>query len=239
MHRRGEGMKRIVGKKMWVDQSDSNCTGIPDYVIEVVDPQKINVSTLPFRFQWVSNTIDGLSSKGFMPLWWLDIGSFNGEMAIIAAMKSLYPREPKNMHITTGVDAIEPNNGAFKSLEQMVSNNKSLSITPHHIHFEKYETDRRYSVVTAFEVLEHTHDPLFCIEKIYDLMEIGGYLFLTVPEESGMYGIHDHSPWHYWASTVQSLVSVMFNDDRKWHINNVFEMGGLIHLQVQKKVFSS
>jgi len=235
-------MKRIAGKKMWKDQGDCNVTGIRDYHVAPANPENIVVGRLPFRFQWASETVDDLSrGSGFVPYRWLDIGSCNGEMAIIAARKLLILNDPANAHIKIKVDAVESNKDIFKSLDATVkATNGTLSITPYNIHFEDFETDKQYSVVTAFEVLEHMRDPLFCIEKIYDLMEIGGLLMITVPEENGLlFGVQDHNPWHYWTSTIQSMVSVMFNDDKKWHIINIFEQGGLIHAEIRKRVHTS
>lgn len=233
-------MKRIVGKKMYRDQSDPKYTGMYEYKINSINPDLVAHTTVPFRFAWASDTIDALAREGFAPYRWLDIGAYTGEMAVLASRKLINTKDPGNTHIKTKVDVVESNKEIFAALDAMVkANEKTLSISTYNSHFEDFETDKQYSVITAFEILEHTKDPLFCIEKIYDLLEIGGIFFMTVPEESSYkFGVQDHNPWHYWASSIQSLVSVMFYDDRKWHIINIFEEGGLIHAMVRKKVFT-
>jgi 2-polyprenyl-3-methyl-5-hydroxy-6-metoxy-1,4-benzoquinol methylase len=234
-------MKRIIGKKMWKDQSDSDLMGVGKFNIDSINPDMVDFNKMPFRFRWASDVVDDLARNGFVPYRWLDIGSFTGSMAVIAARKLISPKDPENTHIKTKVDAVESNKEIFKALNTMAKASvKTLTINAYNTHFEDFETDKQYAVITAFEVLEHTKDPLFCIEKIYDLLEIGGVLFMTVPEESGnIFGVQDHNPWHYWTSTIQSMVSVMFNDDKKWHIINIFEQGGLLHAEIRKRVYTS
>ena len=111
-------------------------------------------------------------------------------------------------------------------------------MTVHNTTFEEFKPITSYDVIIASEVLEHTKDPLFCIEKIYDMLEIGGYLFMTVPEEHGCFGLKDKNRWHYWVSTVQSLMEVMFNDDSKWHVKQCFEQDDVIHVHCTENVIS-
>jgi SAM-dependent methyltransferase len=234
-------MKRVIGRKMWKDQIDSNLMGVGKFNIAPIKSDMVDFNKMPFRFRWASDVIDDLARNGFVPYRWLDIGSFTGSMAVIAARKLISPKDLENTHIKTKVDAVESNNEIFKALNTMAqASADTLSISAFNTHFEDFETDKQYAVITAFEVLEHMKDPLFCIEKIYDLLEIGGVFFMTVPEESGSkFGVQDHNPWHYWTSSIQSLVGVMFHDDRKWHIVNIFEEGGLIHAHIRKKVYTS
>jgi 2-polyprenyl-3-methyl-5-hydroxy-6-metoxy-1,4-benzoquinol methylase len=105
--------------------------------------------------------------------------------------------------------------------------------------FEEFKPDHLYDVICAFEILEHTRDPMFCIEKIYDMLETGGHVFISVPEEHGTFGVNDKNPFHYWTATTQSLISTLFYDDRKWHIVQMFEETGLIHLLVRKTTYQA
>jgi len=233
-------MKRIIGKKMHCDQCDTTLSGMGIYHIDQLNPDMVDVSKMPMRFGWAASTVAARRAGGFVPYRWLDIGSYTGSMAIIAARTKLNPSEPKNAHVRTVVDAIEANKEAFGILDAMANENTdTLTINAFNVHFEDFETDKQYSVITAFEILEHTKDPLFCVEKIYDLLEIGGILFVTVPEENGAhYGVQDHNPWHYWTTTIQSMVGIMFRDERRWHIVQIFESDGLIHAEIHKRVLT-
>jgi SAM-dependent methyltransferase len=44
---------------------------------------------------------------------------------------------------------------------------------------EDVDPDERFDLMTAFELFEHLHDPLPFVEKVYNLLNPGGYLFLT------------------------------------------------------------
>lgn len=220
-------MKRIVGRKMAPNQTDDYPTcKIPSLNIDVLP------IALPFRFRWASEVIDGFTKSGTMCRNFLDIGTYDGHLAVIVAAKHFVETE------TIAVDAIEAHISCFKAAEMLAktATERGLKMKVHNVRFENYETNIVYDIITAFEFLEHTVDPLFCIEKIYELLEIGGHLMLTVPEESGKYGLSDNNRLHHWTSTVQSLV-FMFHDDRKWKIKSVFEEGGLLHALIQKRSY--
>jgi 2-polyprenyl-3-methyl-5-hydroxy-6-metoxy-1,4-benzoquinol methylase len=44
---------------------------------------------------------------------------------------------------------------------------------------ENVALNERFYLMTAFELFEHLHDPLPFVEKVYNLLNPGGYLFLT------------------------------------------------------------
>ena len=79
-------------------------------------------------------------------------------------------------------------------------------------------------------------DPLFFVEKVYDLLEIGGYFFLSVPEQSGVFGISDKNRYHLWTATAQSVMFTLFHSDQKWHVVQIFEISGILHFMVRKVV---
>ncbi|HPE06187.1 MAG TPA: methyltransferase domain-containing protein [Smithellaceae bacterium] len=202
---------------------------------EVLNPETLSANACAFRFQWASALIDSLIASGFYYRRCLDVGAYNGRMSILMAKKR-WGADVKN---TIAVDAVDSFKDAYESLSASAETlrKSGFDMTAHNIKFEDYKTDKLYDAIFAFEVLEHMQDPLFCIEKMYDMLEIGGDLFITVPEERGAYGLSDKNCYHYWASTVQSLVSVLFYDDRKWSIKNMIEQGGLIHMRIQKRTY--
>ena len=220
-------MKRIVGRKMGLDQTNE----YPSYKVLPLNIDALPTG-MPFRFRWASDIIDDLKKSGVMCRNFLDIGAYDGYLAAVVAKKRFIETE------VISVDAVEAHKSCFESAEILAKSatSKGLKLKIHNVRFEDYKTDTVYDIITAFEVLEHTLDPLFCIEKIYELLEIGGHLMLTVPEESGKYGLSDNNRLHHWTSTVQSLV-FMFHDDRKWKIKSVFEEGGLLHALIQKRSY--
>ena len=66
------------------------------------------------------------------------------------------------------------------------------------------------------------------------MLEIGGHVIISTPEEYGTFGLNNEASYHLWTSTVQSLVSTLFYDDRKWHIEQIVDVGGLIHVLAKK-----
>lgn len=221
-------MKRIVGRRM----ADRQIDDYPSMKVPPLNPDLVEVSGQPFRYRWASDIIDNLRAAGSVCYHYLDIGTYNGLMAIIAAKKHT------DGDLTIIVDAIEAHKQSFEAADAAAKAAvaRGLKITVHNVMFEDYKTDTVYDIISAFEMLEHMRCPMFSIEKVYELLEIGGHFMLTVPEESGPFGIGDKNPFHYWTSTIQSLV-LMFHDDRKWKIKQVFEEGGLIHMLVQKKSY--
>ena len=225
-------MKRVVGRKMMRDQTEL-------YSISRIEPTPVDIASNPnmrgggFRFHWASDIIDALQSEGISCMDYLDVGTYNGVMAFMVSNKPT-----ASVSGTIRVDAVEAHKQSFEAANttamELVKLGRHINI--YNVRFEDYETDKMYDMISAFEVIEHTNDPLFCIEKMYDLLHIGGHLLLTVPEQHSVFGLCDKNELHYWTSSVQSLVFV-FNDDRKWRIKQIIEQGGLIHLFVQKRTY--
>lgn len=220
-------MKRIVGRKMVDNQ-------IGQYGDDKVNPIVIDVipTQAPWRFGWALDTINTLKAEGSLCYNMLDVGTYNGLLPFFVS-------QCKVSDVTTGtisVDAIEAHKLAYDAAETMAKSlrDRGLKINIYNRTFEEYKTEKTYDIITAFEILEHMKDPFFCLEKMYDLLEIGGYLMISLPEQNGVFGLRDKNPFHYWTSTVQSVVMTMFHDDRKWRIREMGDHGGLIHVLVQK-----
>jgi 2-polyprenyl-3-methyl-5-hydroxy-6-metoxy-1,4-benzoquinol methylase len=227
-------MKRIIGRRNLEPEEYKERLSRE---IPPIDIDKLFMGAVPtlFRFSWASSMIDQLLASGNVIYTALDIGANDGLLCAVMATKRLTPGDDTSS--TIQVDGIETNDMAYRASEYLAQSMRArgFKMNIHKVLFENYETKNKYDAIFAFEVLEHTLDPLFCIEKMYDLLEIGGYLFITVPEEYGRFGVQDKNPFHYWTATLQSLVSVLFYDDRKWHIVSVTESDTLIHVIVQKR----
>jgi len=222
-------MKRIEKNKMCDDQT----VNYPLQGIKPLAPGDVNASTATaFRFKWASDSIDNLLRAGLICKSYLDIGACDGFMAMIAAKK--INRDGSLVH----VDAVEAHGQSFGVLTGTanLAHTNGLHIIPHCVLFENYKTDKHYDIITAFEILEHTRDPESFLGKIYDLLKFEGVLMMSIPEESGIYGMSDTNPYHYWSFTIQSVSQML--DEKLWHINSIFEVGYLIHVMAQKRVVS-
>ncbi len=75
-------------------------------------------------------------------------------------------------------------------------------------------SDSRYDVITMWEVLEHTRDPLGTLHAAQELLVDGGLLALSVPNASGLVGVlrwrEELMPWyhlyHFTQSTLKALL---------------------------------
>jgi 2-polyprenyl-3-methyl-5-hydroxy-6-metoxy-1,4-benzoquinol methylase len=218
-------VKRIEKNKMCDNQS----LDYPDQDIKPLNPDEVDVSKSPiFRFRWASDNIDNILRAGLVCYDYLDIGACDGYMAVVVAKKK------NNNDVKIHVDALEPHKQSFGIINETakLARNAGLDVVAHVERFEDYKTDKRYDIITAFEILEHSKDPVVFLDKIYGLLKVGGTLMLTVPEENGTFGKTDDNPYHYWLFNTQSLVQMF--DEKRWRIFQVFEIGDLIHIIVQR-----
>ncbi len=68
-------------------------------------------------------------------------------------------------------------------------------------------TQKTYDVITFFEVLEHLDDPKTFLDCVYQLLNPGGYIALSVPDASSWepFKKHDKPPRHLTRWTVASM----------------------------------
>lgn len=75
---------------------------------------------------------------------------------------------------------------------------------------ERLDVDgARYSLITAFDVLEHCQDDRSTLEDWSNLLEDQGYLLITVPAFPFLWGKNDELSHHYRRYTRASLSDVM------------------------------
>ena len=225
-------MKRIIGRSIIEDFSTYG-----DYKVNPVNFDLIDPNAVHFRYRWAVDMIQHLRNQSIVTYSALDIGSHDGTLGAMIARMQIDPGvEGSN---SPHIDIVEsyPNSViACESLAKTVRD-RGFKMYVHNTEFEKFKSERKYDVITAFEVLEHTRDPLFCMEKIYELLEIGGRVLITVPEEGGRFGITDKNPFHLWTATAQSLISTVFYDDRKWKIEQIFNDNDILHVCARKQSY--
>jgi SAM-dependent methyltransferase len=93
-------------------------------------------------------------------------------MADIGAGFGLFLEEMKILWPTSDIVAVEPSIDMAK-----ICRDKGLPVLETTL--ENVDPMERFDLMTAFELFEHLHDPLPFIEKVYNLLNPGGYLFIT------------------------------------------------------------
>lgn len=96
----------------------------------------------------------------------------SGRTADIGAGVGLFLKEMKLRWPESDLVAIEPSIDMAK-----ICRKKELTVLETTL--EDVDTDERFDLMTAFELFEHLHDPLSFVEKVYNLLNPGGYLFIT------------------------------------------------------------
>lgn len=224
-------MKRVIGRKLIEDMSIYYNYKVPTVNFDLLDANAVH-----FRFRWTIDVIQNMRASGIITRRALDIGANDGTLAALIARMPIDPGVPGSSPKVDALESYAPAVAACETLSKTMGE-RGFTMNVCDTTIEDFKPDHMYDVITAFEVLEHTTDPLFCLEKMYDMLEIGGHIFLSVPEEHGMFGLTDNNPMHYWTATAQSLVSTMFYDDRKWNIKQMFNENGLLHILVKKMTY--
>ena len=183
-----------------------------------------------YRFQWLSAVVKEFNRVGITLHNGLDIGSGNGPAAFVM-LGSVEHVDAVEQHAQSASVIREVCVDAGIPLEKI-----NVFCNTFENFVEERESNYRYDVVTMFEVIEHLRDPFYVVEQVYDLMENGGYLFISTPDQNGKYGINDNASDHIWTATVQSIITRVLCDDRRWKILQIHNAAELIHILVQKVV---
>ena len=205
-------MKRIHGR-IQVPQWDEGEVGI-------LDENTIG----DFRFKLLNDTLKFFTDSGIHFHHGMDVGARNGPATYIMS------------HYVDKIDAVELHPQSCDALRAKFGDKVQVINQL----FGSWKPDTyKYDILVMFEVIEHMQDPLYAIETAYDLLENGGFLFLSTPEQDGKYGVNDNNHDHYWTATVQSIISRLFYDDRHWKIliASVSD-GNIIHIVATKRVLS-
>lgn len=143
------------------------------------DLMKIYVDSPSTRF-WVEDfflpTVEVRREKIFKPKAEFIAESFpeirSGRMADIGAGFGLFLEEMKKKWPESNLVAIEPSIDMAK-----ICRKKGFAVLETTL--ENVGLNERFDLMTAFELFEHLHDPLPFVDKVHNLLNPGGYLFLT------------------------------------------------------------
>jgi 2-polyprenyl-3-methyl-5-hydroxy-6-metoxy-1,4-benzoquinol methylase len=205
-------MKRIYGR--------INAPQWDEGEVEELDEKNI----AGFRFPWLDSSLKQLKSMGIYFHHGLDVGARNG------------PASAVMLQYVDAIDAIELHKQSCDVINSKF-NKDNTRIKVINSAFGKWSPDDyKYDVIVMFEVLEHMQDPFYAVEIAYDLLENGGYLFITTPEQDGVFGVNDNNHDHYWTATAQSIVGRVFYDDRRWKIIQIIVPDkNIIYVVAQKR----
>jgi SAM-dependent methyltransferase len=73
---------------------------------------------------------------------------------------------------------------------------------------ERFDTGRRYSLITMLDVLEHLPDPVAALDHALELLEPEGVFLATVPAFMALWTRHDDLNHHYTRYTKRSFGAV-------------------------------
>ena len=96
----------------------------------------------------------------------------SGRLADIGAGFGLFLEELNKLWPESDIVAIEPSVDMAK-----ICRDKGLQVLESTL--EEVSSAEKFDLLTAFELFEHLHDPIPFAEKVCDLLNPGGYLFLT------------------------------------------------------------
>jgi SAM-dependent methyltransferase len=143
------------------------------------DLMKIYIDSPSTRF-WVEDfflpMVEARREKIFKPRAQFIADRFSdiksGRMADIGAGFGLFLDEMKTLWPGSDILAIEPSIDMAK-----ICRDKGLSVLESTL--EAIDPSTRFDLLTAFELFEHLRDPFTFIETVYNLLNHGGYFFLT------------------------------------------------------------
>lgn len=156
--------------------------------------------------------IEGIVRPGTLA----DIGCWTGSL-LLAAIRRGWE--------TWGVD---PSRSAVEQAQR-----KGLRVWEGDL-YDQVLTSRRYRVVTMCDVLEHLAEPVLAIQRLADLVEPGGAIYLTLPDAgSRMARVLGR---HWW-----SVLPMHLQYFTRYSIRRLLEGGGFTVMSIQShtKVFST
>lgn len=96
-------------------------------------------------------------------------------------------------------------------------------LSTEHAAIETWKTDKKFSVITMCDVLEHVEEPLSVLKACFDLLVPGGVIYIQVPTVLGLRYPYNDSlglPHHLWQFSPKHLLQLThnagFKDGRYW-----------------------
>jgi SAM-dependent methyltransferase len=79
----------------------------------------------------------------------------------------------------------------------------------HVVPFERFVSERRYTLILMLDVLEHLADPAAALARARDLLRPGGRVLLTVPAFNLLWTTHDEINHHFTRYRMDTLARVV------------------------------
>jgi 2-polyprenyl-3-methyl-5-hydroxy-6-metoxy-1,4-benzoquinol methylase len=84
----------------------------------------------------------------------------------------------KILNQNTGFDLVDISSGSINIAKKFIQNDKVNYILSDIL---KYKTDKKYDFITMGEVLEHVEEPLKLLNRLIELLDNKGHIYITVP----------------------------------------------------------
>lgn len=134
------------------------------------------------KYDLILNFLDKKKGKGLNIL---NAGCGSGDLSILLAQKG---------HQVKGVDpSSEYIELAQKKTELLKSINCDFSVGS----IEELKEEEKYDCVIATDVLEHIKNDNLAFQKLIQVVENGGLIFITVPAGEYLFGFHDEMLGHF------------------------------------------
>lgn len=137
-----------------------NKLGIRNEFNKIINLPKEN-SDNKNRVANLSSYFDALKHEDFRVL---DVGSGIG----------VFPFEMKN--IGWNIEAVDPDKNSVNHLEEI------LKVKCHHCFFQELYLKQKYDLITFNKVIEHVKNPLSFLLFSKNLLNLGGYIYIEVPD---------------------------------------------------------
>ena len=148
--------------------------------------EKVGGSTVDYIFSLVKPKIQ----KKMEDLVVLDVGSGYGEYSFEIAKR------------VKEVVGVEPFIKAFNEGQKRKARNKVRNVVFYNIPIENFESNIKFDLAVNLSVIEHMPNAEKSFERIFKLLQKGGYLYLTAPNRLWPYENHYRLPFLSWLPLI-------------------------------------
>jgi len=196
---------------------------------EKIEPEEkaLEAENIYARYEWVLAEIKKNKAKSF-----IDLGCYVGSMVLTAAAK--YGIR------AVGVDYTKK---AIEIARERAKKFKVEGVEFIQANAVKYKDNRKFDIVSAFEILEHVAEPADFIKNLLNLVSDNGSVYITTPDGPYDRGWGNRGFWEWDGEGVRGHVRVFTPETVKeliescnGHVNELKVMSnGIIWIKFKKK----
>lgn len=177
------------------------------------------ISDKDFTYFNITNALKGIIDSGGKRI--LDIGCGVGTLSFYAASYG------------NSVVGLDISKNAIRIAERTKQKiNKNLEINFQARDFKNYNAQNKFDLIIISEVLEHLEEEQSTLKKIYNMLNKGGIVFITVPSQNaplfkaGLLDIFDREVGHLRRYTSKSLSKILLSE--RFKIVSVLKKEGVL-----------